>query len=831
MPLSLSARPCLTMPRADYCVRARRDQTGRRPVVNASKFSRFRPLAGQTICALLLLSAITAKAGEAALDNIDETADVELAPVTVKAKIDPPSAKAVAGTESTIDAATMEQRMVRNIKDLIRYEPGVNVGNDPQRFGASGFTIRGLGGNRVLMQIDGVRLPEAFRIGSFASANRNAVDMDALKALEIVRGSGSAYYGGDAMGGTVNFVTKDPRDYLSVFGKDYYTGVKLNYNTSDNGFVQTGTVAGALGGWESMVLFTHNQSNETDNKGTADFADGRRTTPSPQENLSYNLLAKLLYRFNDDNVLRLTGEWLDSRADIDALYLRGADISLRNVNSMLTTDTQSRWRLTLDHTLMHLDTPLFNDVLWKFYTQKSATGQVTLQDRTANVDGNTLTERIFDYANDDFGGELKLGKNFDLGDTTHALQYGGQISKNSIAQQRDGSFTCVSGSVNPRTGRPNSICPKGRISKTVTPDEFPVRDFPLSTVTKAGAYIEDAVSLFDKHIELIPGGRWEYFRLLPKTDYLFDKASAAAVAEGADPIVPSIIDASAFLPKFGALLHLTEIFTVHGQYAHGFRGPNFSESNLGFTNITGGYTNLPNYNIQPETSVGAEVGLRGHGAAGTFDISLFRNDYDHFIYNAVICNPATAACPPLGFTTYQNINSADPIRIQGIEIKSRFYLDWLNPSLIGASLLFSGSFTEGMNLKTQRNDDEALRQISPMKAVVGLRYDQPSGDWGTELNLTLVGAKQANTAPADALFLPSGYGVIDFNAYYNASKHLSFNFGVFNLFDKKYIDWEDINTRAGDPHTTLGNFAGAEHWADRYSRPGRNLGVTVKLAF
>ncbi|MCQ8130903.1 TonB-dependent hemoglobin/transferrin/lactoferrin family receptor [Methylomonas rivi] len=784
------------------------------------------------MAALFLLNPLSARCEDAA------AADQELDTVYVSAPEEKSAPANQAGSQSSMDSVTIEQRMVRNIKDLIRYEPGVNVGNDPQRFGASGFTIRGLGGNRVLMQIDGVRLPEAFRIGSFASANRNAVDMDALKAVEITRGSGPASYGGDAMGGTVNFVTKDPRDYLNAFGKDVYTGLKLNYNTTDNGFVQTGTLARALGGWEAMALFTHTQSNETDNKGYIDSLGGDRTAPSPQDNRSYNLLAKLLYRFNDDNVLRLTGEWLDSQSYVDALYLRGPDISLRTVNSMLTTDTQSRWRLTLDHSLKQLQTPVFDELMWKFYTQKSATSQITLQDRTARTDGNTLTERIFAFANDDFGGELKLAKSFDWADTRHNLQYGGQISKNSIAQLRDGSYACISGSVHPISGLPTATCPKGTISKTVTPDEFPVRDFPLSAVTKAGAYLEDTVELVDKRIELIPGGRWEYFRLLPASDYLFQKASDAAVAEGADPVVPSIIDASAFLPRFGALLHLNNVFTVHGQYSHGFRGPNFSESNLGFTNVTGGYSNLPNYNIQPETSVGAEVGLRGQGSAGQFDVSVYRNDYENFIYNAVICNPATAACPPLGFTTYQNINSADPIRIQGIELKSRLYLDWLNPALLGTSLLFSGSFTEGVNLKTQRNDDEALRQISPMKAVVGLRYDQPGGDWGTELNLTLVGAKQASTLPqpADAdeeraRFLPAGYGVVDFNAYYNAGKHLSFNVGVFNLLDKKYFDWEDINTRAGDPHATLGNFASAEYWADRYSRPGRNIAVTVKMAF
>lgn len=783
---------------------------------------------------LLLLNTNAARCDEAA----NAAADLELDTVYVSAPAESAAAAELPDTRSNIDAATMEQRMVRNLKDLIRYEPGVNVGNDPQRFGASGITIRGLGGNRVLMRIDGVRMPDAFSIGSFASANRNAVDVDALKTVEIVRGSGSAYYGGDALAGSVDFVTKDPRDYLNVFDKDYYAGLKLNYNSTDRGFVQTATVAGALHGWESMLLFTHAQSNETDNKGDIDTLGGGRTVPSPQDNQSYNLLAKLLYRFNDDNVLRLTGEWLKQQSDLDALYLRGPDISLRKVNSMLTTDSQSRWRLSLDHQLKRLQTPLFDDLMWKFYTQKSATGQVTLQDRTSRNDGNTLTERIFDYVNDDFGGELKLGKNFSVGDSDHAVQYGGQISKNSIAQQRDGSLTCVSGSVHPVTGAPTLTCPKGTVTQKVTPDEFPLRDFPQSTVTKAGAYLEDRIGLFGKRVELIPGGRWEYFRLLPKTDYLFEKTSEAAVAQGADPVIPGIIDANAFLPKFGALLHLNEMFTVHGQYAHGFRGPNFSESNLGFTNITGGYSNLPNYKLKPESSVGAEVGLRGEGAAGRFDISLFRNDYENFIYNAVICNPATDACPPLGFTTYQNINSPDPIRIQGIEITSRFYLDWLNPALLGASLLFSGAYTEGMNLKTRRNDDQALRQISPMKGVVGLRYDQPNGDWGTELNLTLVAAKQASTLPqpADAdeaktRFLPAGYGVIDFNAYYNLNSHVSVNFGVFNLLDKKYIDWADINTRAGDPHSSLGNFAGARYWADRYSRPGRNFGVTLKLAY
>ncbi|WP_082877683.1 TonB-dependent hemoglobin/transferrin/lactoferrin family receptor [Methylomonas koyamae] len=770
-------------------------------------------------CVLLCCLAGTALAADPEVVEMPE--DLELETVTVKAQADKPAA-APPGTQSTIDEKTIEQRMVRDIKDLIRYEPGVNVGSDPQRFGSTGFTIRGLGGNRVLMQIDGVRLPDSFSIGSFANSTRNAVDMDALKQVDIVRGAGPAAYGGDALGGTVNFVTKDPQDYLQVFGHDYYTGLKLHYNTTDNNFTQTATAAGVLGGWEGLAVFSHSHSNETDNRGGLNTLNGTRTLPSPQDNQGYNLLAKLLYRFSDANLLRVTGEWMHKASDFDALYARDLDISGRFVNSMLTDDSQLRWRLSLDHTLKGLDAPLFDQAYWQFYTQQSATRQITNQDRRSNANGRVLVERIFDFDNRDFGGQLRLDKHFGFAGSEHDLQYGGQISKNSVAQLRDGTLTCLTGKLTAPIGGPTPECRQGlgTVTKEILPDEFPVRDFPLSTVTKAGAYLQDNIALFDRRIELVPGGRWEYYRLLPQSDYLFEKAAAE--------IVPAMKDANAFLPKFGALLHLTDRLTLHGQYAHGFRGPNFSDSNLGFTNAAFRYASVPNLALQPETSVGAEVGLRGQGDAGQFDLTLFRNDYDRFMYDATVCDPlASGDCE---YLTFQTVNSPDPIRMQGIEIKGRFFLDWAWPQLAGASLMWSGSYTAGLNLRSGRTDDVALRKISPMKGVLGLRYDQPSGDWGSELILTLVGPKQQNTAPAEAIYLTSGYGVVDFNAYYNVNRHVSLNLGVFNVFDSRYIDWEDVDTQESNPHRNLGPFANADI-RDRYSRPGRNLGVTLKIAY
>ena len=49
---------------------------------------------------------------------------------------------------------------------LLRYEPGVSVRND-LRYGLQDVNIRGIEGNRILFQLDGIRLPERFEFGPF----------------------------------------------------------------------------------------------------------------------------------------------------------------------------------------------------------------------------------------------------------------------------------------------------------------------------------------------------------------------------------------------------------------------------------------------------------------------------------------------------------------------------------------------------------------------------------------------------------------------------------------------------------------------------------------
>jgi hemoglobin/transferrin/lactoferrin receptor protein len=98
----------------------------------------------------------------------------ELKPVAVTATRTERPVQDAPGAVTVIEAETIERNVMKDIGDLIRYEPGVSVGNNAGRFGLNSFNIRGIGGNRVLIQVDGIRLPDAFSFGSFSSASRNS---------------------------------------------------------------------------------------------------------------------------------------------------------------------------------------------------------------------------------------------------------------------------------------------------------------------------------------------------------------------------------------------------------------------------------------------------------------------------------------------------------------------------------------------------------------------------------------------------------------------------------------------------------------------------------
>ena len=91
---------------------------------------------------------------------------------------------------------------------------------------------------------------------------------------------------------------------------------------------------------------------------------------------------------------------------------------------------------------------------------------------------------------------------------------------------------------------------------------------------------------------------------------------------------------------------------------------------------------------------------------------------------------------------------------------------------------------------------------------------------GGELIATRVLRKSRIDASAGTLFATPAYTIADLAAFARIGPHPTVHAGVFNLFDRKYWLWSDVRSVL-NPGATI----------DRYTQPGRNFAVQVKMEF
>lgn len=98
------------------------------------------------------------------------------------------------------------------VEDILRAVPGVY---NTRHYGAqtSGvsnpITMRGVGGSRVLVLVDGVPQNDNFN-NAIAWVAWGHIPKEAIERIEVVRGPASAMYGSEGMGGVIHIITKNP---------------------------------------------------------------------------------------------------------------------------------------------------------------------------------------------------------------------------------------------------------------------------------------------------------------------------------------------------------------------------------------------------------------------------------------------------------------------------------------------------------------------------------------------------------------------------------------------------------------------------------------------
>jgi outer membrane receptor protein involved in Fe transport len=161
------------------------------------------------------------------------------------------------------------------VDDVLRQVPGFSLfrRSDSRTANASneGVSLRGLGGtasSRALVLEDGLPLVDAF--GGWVYWDR--VPREAISSVEVFRGGASNLYGSDALGGVIQFVTRQPSAPQFVLETSYG-----NLQTPDLSF-WTGTRAGK---WDLSLGSEMFRTNgyilvPTDQRGTVDTVANSR---------------------------------------------------------------------------------------------------------------------------------------------------------------------------------------------------------------------------------------------------------------------------------------------------------------------------------------------------------------------------------------------------------------------------------------------------------------------------------------------------------------------------------------------------------------------------
>ena len=198
----------------------------------------------------------------------------------------------VPATITTVTADDVALTNPTDLEELLKGEVGVSVRSQPNRAsgvfsavgrgGNEGVNIRGLEGDQVRLQVDGVSLPSTYASGPYAAGRGDTIDPEGYKRVEILRGASSMQFGSDGLAGAVSFVTKEPQDLLTL-GKPQQFNLTTSYSSVDKSVQLAPSFAFKGEGVEGLVLASLRRGHETGNMGTNDAIQRQPHDPQSGE--------------------------------------------------------------------------------------------------------------------------------------------------------------------------------------------------------------------------------------------------------------------------------------------------------------------------------------------------------------------------------------------------------------------------------------------------------------------------------------------------------------------------------------------------------------------
>ncbi|MDA0747335.1 MAG: TonB-dependent receptor, partial [bacterium] len=197
---------------------------------------------------------------------------------------------------SVLSEKELQDDNITSLDESLESVPGIHIVSGQVNIrGSSGYS-RGTG-SRVLLLIDGFPSLSADN----AEVKWDAIPLDQIARVEIIKGAGSALYGTGALGGIINIITRDPspvpQTRFRLLGGAYSDPTHPEWDwTSSRRYTQ------------SLDLSHSRQSN---NLGVILGLGQKRTNGYKENNWykRYSGFGKLRYAFKPTTILTATANW------------------------------------------------------------------------------------------------------------------------------------------------------------------------------------------------------------------------------------------------------------------------------------------------------------------------------------------------------------------------------------------------------------------------------------------------------------------------------------------------------------------------------------------
>ena len=681
-------------------------------------------------------------------------------------------------TVSVKTAEQIEEQGARDLKDVFKDEIDVTVPQRPTRFttgqntpgraGNEGINVRGLEGNQVLIMQDGIRVPNSFNFGAFSSGRGDFTNIDGIKAVEILRGPASTQYGSDSLAGAILFRSLDPSDLLKA-GQPMSGYLRSSFASIDSSWSNAFGVAAIDGKWQGLIVGSYKQGHEVDNRGDNSAQNSNRTAPNPVDYRNPYVLAKLMVDANEYVRLGITLESQHRTQDTHVISaIAPPPLSQSSVTGLQAEDEISRERVSLNYRYLNVNAPYIQRIESHFYSQQSEITQNSTQQYQSG-----LVDRVNNVFNSDVIGFSTLFEtNIANNNSQHnqaawqnqRITYGFDWSKSST----DSSLRGLDGVM--------------------------FKPFPNTDFIQTGAFIQSEIEF--NQFTLIPAVRYDRYKLDPSSS-------------GYHSTTASLSD-SAVTPRLGFVWQLSPVFAPFGQIAKGFKAPSPDQVNNSFGNVAHGYYTIGNPNLKAESAKSIELGFRGKINNVRYAVTAYDNDYQDFINQQIISGTGKPADP----FVFQYVNLAKA-RIHGVEARA----EWaINPQWISN---FGVAYSKGES--ELKNVTTPLNTVQPLKAVLGIRYNQTNWDaHATVIHNSAKNRDQIAPPPprVSQQFATPSSTVLDVGANWRPNKNWTVTMNINNLFNDKYWRWSDVNGLAQNSAIK-----------DAFTAAGRTYQIAVRYDF